>query len=101
MHYIHHYLQLPTLDLSNDYPGHHKFEVILFKSHRPAMASLSNSLKQYQALSDMPTSLLLASTKHVQNIIIQIIIHHLFETYCKRQAETIYLKIWAVASFIS
>lgn len=34
------------LDLSNDYPDHHKLEVILFKSDRTAIASLSDSLKQ-------------------------------------------------------
>lgn len=64
------------LDLSNDYyPDHHKLEVILFKSDRTAIASLSDSLKQQQVPSEVSASLLLASTKHRQNIIIQN--HHL------------------------
>lgn len=70
MHYIHHYLQLPLLD-----SDHHKFQVVLFKSDRMAIASLSDSLKQQQVLSEVPSRLLLASTKHRQNIIIQN--HHL------------------------
>ncbi|EOB07254.1 hypothetical protein Anapl_14917 [Anas platyrhynchos] len=41
------------LDLSNDYyPDHHKLEVILFKSDRTAIASLSDSLKQQQVPSE-------------------------------------------------
>lgn len=65
---IHHYLQLPVLDFSNDYPDYHKLEVILFKYDKTAIASLSDSLKQ--VLSEAPTSLLLANTKHRENIII-------------------------------
>lgn len=59
------------MDLSNDYPDHHKFEVTLFKSDRTAIESLSYSLKQQHVLSEVPTTLLLAGTKHRQNIIIQ------------------------------
>lgn len=71
MQYIHHYLVLPILNPSNDYPNHHKFEVLLFKSDRKALAPLSDSLKQQQVLSEVSITLLLASTKHRQNIIIQ------------------------------
>lgn len=37
MHYIHHYLELPILALSNDYLIQHKFEVLFFKSDRTAL----------------------------------------------------------------
>lgn len=67
---IHHYLQLPVLDFSNYYPDYHKLEVILFKYDKTAIASLSDSLKQQQVLSEAPTSLLLANTKHRENTII-------------------------------
>jgi len=62
-------------------------EVILFKSDRTATVSFYDSLKQYQALSEVPAILLLANTKHRQNIIIQKSLCHPFETHCKRQAR--------------
>lgn len=62
--------QLLILDFTNDYPDDHKLEVILFKSDKAAIASLSDSLKKQKVLLEASTRLLLTNTKHRENIII-------------------------------